>query len=352
MTAKQLFVSQNASIREALQVINDSGKLIALVVDDAERLVGTVTDGDVRRGILRGMGLEDPVHLVCKRDPVTAGLAESRQDILRRMRAHSVHQMPVVDQDRRVVRVDFADEQYLFSTTRNNLVVLMAGGLGKRLRPLTEDCPKPMLRLGDKPILGHIVENFMHDGFHRFVISVNYRGEMIEEHFGNGAELGCEIQYLHEERPLGTAGALSLLLRRPDKPFFVMNADLLTTLNFVHLMDFHAEHMGAVTICVKEYRYEVPYGVVQTEDHRVIGLAEKPVHRFQVNAGIYVLDPVALDLIPSNTACDMTTLIQGLLDHGYPVFSFPVMEEWLDVGRMSDFEKAQCDLDTFRREGR
>lgn len=352
MTAKQLFVSQDASIREALRIINDSGKLIALVIGEDDCLVGTVTDGDVRRGILRGFDLDDPVSRICKCAPVTATLAESRQDILRKMRAYSVHQMPVVDEIGRVIRVDFADEHYLFSSIRNNLVVLMAGGLGKRLRPLTEDCPKPMLCLGDKPIIRHIIENFMHDGFYRFLISLNYRGDMIEEHFGNGSELGCEITYLHEDRPLGTAGALSILPRLPEKPFFVMNADLLTSLNFVHLMDFHTEQQGAATICVKEYCYEVPYGVVQTDDHRVIGLTEKPIHRFQVNAGIYMLDPVALKLLDADTPCDMTTLIQRLVGNGYPVLSFPVMEDWLDVGRMSDFEKAQCEYANYRRGGK
>lgn len=350
MIAKDFFVPQNASIRQALQVINSSDKLIALVVDDNERLLGTVTDGDIRRGIISGLNLDDKVHLVCKQNPVTASTAETRQDILRKMRTYSVNQMLITDETGRVIRIDFADDQFLHSSTRNNIVVLMAGGLGMRLRPLTEDCPKPMLPLGGKPILRHIIDNFLNIGYHRFVIAVNYRREVIKEYFGNGAWLGCDIQYLEENQPLGTAGALSLLQTRPDKPFFVMNTDLLTTLNFVHLMDFHNEHSGAGTICVKEYCYEVPFGVIQTESQRVTTLIEKPTHRFQINAGIYVLNPIALDFVPQNKLFHMTSLIQQLLDKDNPVFSFPVVEEWLDVGRPSDLEKAQCDYVNLRRE--
>ncbi|MEW6593979.1 MAG: nucleotidyltransferase family protein [Thermodesulfobacteriota bacterium] len=349
MTARNFFVPENATIREALQVINSTDKLIALVVDRDERLIGTVTDGDIRRGLINGLNLDDKVAQVCKRTPVTASINDSREEILRKMRTYSVNQMLVVDEDGRVIRVDFADDQFLHSSTRNNIVVLMAGGLGMRLRPLTEDCPKPMLPLGGKPILRHIIDNFLNIGYHRFVISVNYRREVIKDYFGNGAWLGCDIQYLEEDQPLGTAGALSLLPSRPDKPFFVMNTDLLTTLNFVHLMDFHNEHTGAGTICVKEYCYEVPFGVIQTDNQRVTRLAEKPVHRFQINAGIYVLDPAALDMVPKNQLFHMTSLIQQLLNNDHPVFSFPVVEEWLDVGRPSDLEKAQCDYASERK---
>lgn len=344
MIVKNFFVQQSASIREALRIINNSDKLIALVVDDDERLIGTATDGDIRRGILGGLSLDDAVHLVCKRNPVTASYQDSRQDILRKMRTYSVNQMLVTDEQGRVIRVDFADEQYLRSSNRNNIVVLMAGGMGMRLRPLTEDCPKPMLPLGGKPMLRHIIDNFINIGYHRFVISVNYRREVIKNYFGNGAWLDCDIQYLEEDQPLGTAGALSLLPSRPEKPFFVMNADLMTTLNFVHLMDFHTENSGAGTICVKEYCYEVPFGVIQTDEQRVVSLVEKPAHRFQINAGIYVLDPAALDLVPKGKMFHMTCLIQQLLANDQPVLSFPIIEEWMDVGRPADLEKAQCDF--------
>lgn len=343
MSVKKFFVPQFGTIRDALRVINDTDKLIALVVDDDERLIGTVTDGDIRRAILTGLNLDDTVHFVCKRKPVTATHLDSREEILRKMRMNSVNQMLITDDLGRVIRVDFADEQYIRSSSRNNIVVLMAGGLGMRLRPLTEDCPKPMLPLGGKPILRHIVDNFINLGYHRFVISVNYRREVIKKYFGNGAWLDCDIEYLEEDKPLGTAGALSLLPSRPEKPFFVMNADLLTTLNFVHLMDFHNENNGVGTICVKEYCYEVPFGVIRTDGQRVTNLVEKPAHRFQINAGIYVLDPAALALVPKDKTFHMTCLIQELLNRDQTVLSFPIVEEWLDVGRPSDLEKAQGD---------
>lgn len=347
---EHMLVRHDETIRRALEVINNSDSLIALVVDDDGVLMGTATDGDIRRGILNGVDLDQPVALVCKRNPVTGSVDESRKEIETRMKTHTIHQVPVVDHSGHVVDVVFADDRFLYKNTKPNLAVLMAGGLGTRLRPLTEDCPKPLLKVGGRPLLERILENFMHDGFHRFVISLGYKGEMIRDYFGNGVGLGCEITYIDEAEPRGTGGALSLIEERPSRPFFVMNGDLLTTLNFVHLLDYHKEHGGVVTMCAKEYTYEVPYGVVESDTaQRVTGLVEKPQHRFLVNAGIYVLDPSCLDFVPGAGRYDMTTLVTQAVDAGRSVYTFPIMENWLDVGRKSDFERAECDYPQFQK---
>jgi NDP-sugar pyrophosphorylase family protein len=216
----------------------------------------------------------------------------------------------------------------------------MAGGLGKRLGSLTQSCPKPLLKIGGTPILEIIVNRLAEQGFRKLFISVNYRGEMIEDHFGDGARWTADIQYLREPERLGTAGALSLLPERPPQPFVVMNGDLLTKLNLKHLLDFHREHRAKATMCVREYQFQVPFGVVQADEHRLLGIDEKPTHRFLVNAGIYALDPDVLDLVPKNQMFDMPHLFEKLVATGHETMAFPIREYWMDIGRMDDLEQA------------
>ena len=337
---RKVLVSSDITIRETIRVIDSGALKIALVVNDGNRLIGTVTDGDIRRGILRGCSLEDRVAEVMNATPTIAIQNEGREKILMLMRQKQVFQIPIVDGDGSLVGLEVL-ENILETPRHDNWVVLMAGGLGTRLKPLTDEIPKPLLKVGGKPILETILENFLEYGFTRFYISVNYRAELIEEYFGNGSRWGAEIQYLREDRKLGTAGALGLLPARPAAPVLVMNGDLLTKVNFQQLLDFHLEHRAQGTMCVREYDFQVPYGVVKLDKHRIYSIEEKPVQRFFVNAGIYVLEPDVLDLIPKNAYFDMPTLFEKLVEQQKETAVFPIREYWLDIGRIDDFERAK-----------
>ena len=239
----------------------------------------------------------------------------------------------------RVIGVELLEE-LIRPRERDNWVVLMAGGLGTRLSPLTNDRPKPMLNVGNKPLLETIIENFVEQGFHRFFISVNYMAGMIKDHFADGGRWGAQIHYLEEDRKLGTAGALSLLPEPPTAPVLVMNCDLLTKVNFRHLLDFHLEHRAQGTMCVREYDFQVPYGVVRLDRQRIAGIDEKPVQRFFVNAGIYVLEPEALHHVPADTFFDMPSLFERLIAEGQEAAAFPIREYWLDIGQLADYDRA------------
>ena len=337
---QQIVVSAETPLGQAIALIDEAGSQMALVVDAAQRLTGVLTDGDVRRAILRGTALSDPVTKVMNVNPTVAPADTPREKILALMRQHVIHHLPLVDQDRHVVGLVTLDD-LIGAVERPNWVVLMAGGLGSRLRPLTEDCPKPMLPVGGKPILESIIESFVEQGFRRFFLSVNYKAEMVQDYFGDGSRWGGRIDYLREDRRLGTAGALSLLDARPDAPLLVMNGDLLTRASFDKLLDFHNTQSAAATMAVREYDFQVPYGVVTLDGARVVSIEEKPVQKFFVSAGIYVLSPGALDLLPSGEFFDMPSLFSRLMDEGQNVAAYPLREYWLDIGRIEEFERAQ-----------
>lgn len=340
---KQILISPSTSIREALQIIDSSAMQIALVVDGNGRLLGTVTDGDIRRGILKGIMLEEAVQRVMNAHPTVAKAYERRDIVLAVMKLKRLNHIPVIDDEGHVIKVETLQE-LIRVDEKENWVVLMAGGLGSRLRPLTDDCPKPLLRVGGKPVLETILENFMEYGFRKFFLSVNYRAEMVEEYFKDGSQWGVEIQYIRETKRLGTAGALSLLPHRPTKPILIMNGDLLTKVNFQQLLDFHIEHQAQATMCVREYKYQIPYGVVKMDKHLLKGIDEKPVERFLVNAGIYVLEPKALDYIPSDECFDMPGVFEKIIKNNGETTVFPIREYWLDIGQMSDFERANIEF--------
>lgn len=337
---KKVLINADMSLRETIRVIDSGALKIALVVDADQKLLGTVTDGDIRRGILRGCSLEDSVQQVLNRTPTVAAQNEGKDQILALMRLKQVYQIPVIDGDGRVVGLEIV-ERILETPRYDNCVILMAGGLGSRLKPLTDDTPKPLLKVGGKPILETILENFIHYGFTNFRISVNYKGELIENYFGDGSRWGARIEYLRESKKLGTAGALGLLTERPNLPVLVMNGDVLTKVNFQQLLEFHREHRALATMCVREYDFQVPYGVVTVDNHRILNIEEKPVQRFFVNAGIYVLEPEALDLIPEDTFFDMPTLFEKVVAQQKETAVFPIREYWLDIGRMDDFQRAE-----------
>lgn len=276
-------------------------------------------------------------------EPTVAKADEGREAILAMMKRKGLHHIPLVDEARCVVGLETLDE-LIQSRKKENVVVLMAGGLGSRLRPLTDGIPKPMLRVGSKPLLETILENFIEHGFNRFYISVNYMAEVVKSYFGDGSRWGVDIRYLQEDQRLGTAGALSLLPEKPAAPFFVMNGDLLTKVNFSQLLDFHTSHRAQATMCVREYDFQVPYGVVKIDDHRITGIDEKPVQRFFVNAGIYVLEPKSLELISHNTYFDMPTLFEKLIEMKNETSAFPIREYWLDIGHLADYDRANVEF--------
>lgn len=336
---KKVIIPPSTTIRETIKVIDASALQIALVLDEDNRLLGTITDGDIRRGILKGVSLDDASMEIMNTTPVTVSPRESKEASLAIMRNKRIHQIPVVTDDNVLVDLEILDD-LLLPPKRNNPVVLMAGGLGSRLRPLTNECPKPLLVVGNKPILETIIENFVEHGFKNFFLSVNYRAEMIEHYFGDGSRWGVDITYIRETERLGTAGALSLLPTKGAEPIFVMNGDLLTKVNFTHLLCFHNEHKAKATLCVRDYEFQVPYGVVKADKHRLVAIEEKPLHKFFISAGIYVFEPEALEMIPAGTFFDMPCLLEKLLKENFETAVFPVREYWLDIGRIDDFERA------------
>jgi dTDP-glucose pyrophosphorylase len=343
---EKIFVGPGATVREAVEAIDAGAIEIALVADDERRLVGTVTDGDVRRALLAGTGLDEPVAPIAHAEPVTAEDGTSEDLLLALMTERSVEQIPLL-RDGRVVDVAFIRE-LVSSSQAEGPVVLMAGGPGERLRPLTEETPKPMLPVADRPLLETVLAQVREAGFQRVLMAVNYRAEVIESHFGDGREFGVEIDYVREPERLGSAGALQLVREQLDRPFVVMNADLLTKVNLGALLRFHVAEGNVLTLAVRRYELEVPYGVVDIEGARVQGLREKPSLGFFVNAGIYAVSPAAVDLLPASLReFQMTDLIEAALAAGAPVGSFAIREYWLDIGQLGDYERAHEDHATY-----
>jgi dTDP-glucose pyrophosphorylase/CBS domain-containing protein len=338
---KSIAVPSTATMRKVLEIIDTSAMQIALVVDDDCHLSGITTDGDIRRALLRGESLDTPVHQFMNPNAVTGLIDEDPSSWQRSMQRFTLQHLPLLDANGcicELARLELPEEP-----KRPNTVVLMAGGLGTRLRPLTKANPKPLLRIGDKPIIETIIESFSSQGFHNFKLCINYHGDKIRQYCGDGQQWGVNIEYIEEEKRLGTAGALSLLKERPEQPFFVMNGDLITKVDFVRLIGFHEKQSNIATMCVREYRYQVPYGVVKLDNHRITTLKEKPIQYYNVNAGIYLLEPAVLDVIPKNEYFDMTSLFEQLINHDIQVGSFPLTEYWMDVGRMEDYEQADMD---------
>lgn len=333
-----------ATLEEAIATMDRSALRIALIVDDTRHLLGTLTDGDVRRALLKHLPLSIPVDQVMCKAPQVAQKDWNRERSLAVMERMQLLQLPVVNEQGQVIGLETL-HGLLDKRLISNPVFLMAGGFGTRLHPLTNDCPKPLLKVGDKPILELILESFIKAGFHRFFISTHYLPEMVRDHFGDGERWGVSIRYTHEETPLGTGGALGLLPQDEiNEPIFVMNGDLLTTLNYQELLQFHTSHNGVATMCVREYEYQVPYGVVQSEGHLIRSMVEKPVQKFFVNAGVYVLSPELVKRVKPNTRLDMPTLLEEAIAQDENVTMFPVHEYWLDIGRMEDFKRAQEEI--------
>lgn len=333
-------LTNSATLQEAISNLDKVAIKIVLVVDAAGRLEGTISDGDIRRGLLRGLDMSSPITTVIHRNPFVVPPDMARETIIQLMVANKIQQIPVVDENRRVTGLHLWDH-ITTQQARPNVMVIMAGGKGTRLRPHTEHCPKPMLPVGNKPMLEHIIERAMANGFSNFILAIHYLGHMVEDYFGDGAKMNAHIEYIRENSPLGTAGALGLLAQPPEAPFIVTNGDVLTDINYGELLDFHIRHQAAATMAVRTHEWQHPFGVVQTQGLDIIGFEEKPIARTHINAGIYVLSPESLNVLNTNESCDMPTLFERLQASKQRTVAYPMHEPWLDVGRPSDYETAQ-----------
>ena len=325
---------------------------IVLVLDESRRLLGTVTDGDLRRSLLAGFGLETLLTDLLRRKaaspyakPVSVREGTPREEILRLMEERVIRHIPVVDAEGRVVELVTGD-QLIPHEVIPLQAVIMAGGYGKRLLPLTQNTPKPMLHVGEQPLMELMIGQLREAGIHRVNITTHFEPEKIRDYFGDGERFGVNLNYVSEERPLGTAGALRLI-ESNEEPLLIINGDILTKVDFRAMLSFHREHHADLTVGVRQFDFEVPYGVIDTDGARVIGVSEKPVYKFFVNAGIYLLQPALDRFIPADEHFDMTDLIQQLAAAGRTVVSFPIMEYWLDIGRHEDYAKAQEDVKTW-----
>jgi dTDP-glucose pyrophosphorylase len=340
---RKALLTAKATLHQAICCLDESSLQIVIVVADDGRLLGTLTDGDIRRGLLRGLEMSSMVESIIHRDPLVVPPQWGRDTVLQLMQANKVHQLPVVDKNRFVVGLHLWDELFTPSK-RSNVMVIMAGGRGTRLGEHTQDCPKPLLRVCGKPILEHIIERAKAEGFQHFVLAIHYLGQMIEDYFGDGSKLNINIEYLRENTPLGTAGALGLLQVRPTEPFLVTNGDIQTDIRYAELLDFHIRHSATATMAVRLHEWQHPFGVVKTNGVDIVGFDEKPVARSHINAGIYVLEPNVLDAIGANEHCDMPTLFGRMQKKEARTIVYPMHEPWLDVGRPSDLEKARNEL--------
>jgi len=343
---EKIILRTDAIIEDAIKTLDREALGIVLVLDSEEKLRGVITDGDIRRALMRRLPITASVSDIMNKNPHTAPQGATQAQIKELMNRFTILQVPIIDHLNQVVGLETLQDIVSHSKKVCNPVFLMAGGFGTRLRPLTDDCPKPLLKVGEKPILEDILDGFLRAGFQRFFISTHYLPKMIRDHFGDGERWGASITYIHEEVPLGTGGALSLLPKDEiTEPLVMMNGDLVTALNYTNLLRFHLKYGGSATMCIREYDFKVPFGVVETNgDLKVVEMVEKPVHRLFVNAGIYVVSPELVHRVKHGQRIDMPTLLEQEIAKGRTVNSFPLHEYWLDIGRIDDFNKARQDM--------
>ena len=332
-------LSHDATIEEVIRNLDEVSIQIVLLVSDKGVLIGTISDGDIRRGLLKGLTLSSPASNIVNRNPVVVPPNVSRDLVKRLMTANKIRQIPVLNENHEIVGLHLLS-QIIQPAERPNLFLIMAGGLGSRLRPQTDHCPKPMLPILGKPMLEHIIERAKLQGFRQFVIAIHYLGEVIESYFGDGRRFDVEIQYLREESPLGTAGALSLFKTNLTESLVVTNGDVMTDIHYGELLDFQFQHIALATMAVRLHEWQHPFGVVKTEGADIVGFQEKPIARHYINAGVYALDPSVLRFLQQGEPCDMPTLFERLRLAGKRTIAYPMYEPWLDVGTSEDLKKA------------
>lgn len=332
-------VKDNSNFYEVLEHVDKNSKQMAVVINDEGEVKGVITDGDLRRAMLKGYTLESKIKEIMNVYPVTAPKQLSRKSLISKMQEKSMSFLPVVDENNHLLEIVFLSDLLNLNRKRNS-VIIMAGGLGTRLEELTDECPKPMLRVGNRPILETIISHLSSFGFYDFHISVNHLKEQIMEYFEDGESLGVKISYLHEKEPLGTAGALANFNPQNSEPVITMNGDIYTDIDFTSLIDSHKSSNAQATVCLRKYDYQIPYGVVKTDNKQITAIEEKPVLSYFVNAGIYVFNPKILEIIPKDTYYPMTKFLEELLKKGNQVHSHLVEGIWIDIGRRDDFNNA------------
>ena len=337
---KSCVLSGKSTIKDAISNLDKTGFQIVLIVA-SDVLLGAVTDGDIRRGLLRGLSMESPVDTIMNRHPLVVPPKMPREQVLHLFKVNKIMQLPIINIERQIVGL------YLLNNiddkkNKSNLMVIMAGGMGTRLRPYTENCPKPLLQISGRPMLEHIILRAKAEGFNRFILAIRYLGHMIEDYFQDGSFWGVEIDYLREQSPLGTAGALRLLTETPNAPFLVTNGDILTDVRYGELLDFHIRHAAIATMAIRQHEWQHPFGIVQMKGVNIVGFDEKPISLTHVNAGIYVLDPNALNFLHHGEHCDMPTLFERIRLEGLHTIAYPIYEPWLDVGEPNSLAVANA----------
>ena len=338
------YLNAKSSILEVINNIEHNGYQICFIVDDERQLVGAITDGDIRRGLLEGYSVDSKASKIMNTKPMSIYINKSDREAQTIMSSNHIKQLAVIDENNLLVGLHLIDEIPHLST-KDNSILIMAGGFGKRMLPLTEHLPKPMLQVGGKPILEHIILNAKAQGFRKFIISLHYLGDLIIKHFGDGSSLDITIDYIHENNPLGTAGALSLIDPLPDLPFIVTNGDLLTDINYANLLHFHESNKSEATMTIKKYELQNPYGVVNTKGLEIISFEEKPIQVSYVNAGIYALNPSSLKYLRKNQPLDMPDFFELLKSKKHLITAYPIHETWTDVGRPVDLSEVNENSD-------
>lgn len=332
-------VLPNANLQQVIASLNKTGLRIALVCDSDRKLLGVVTDGDIRRALLIGKNLDAPVLQIMQKKPLVVTGNINKSELLRLMSLNMIHQIPIINSENRLIGLHVLDN-ILTPKVHENSVFIMAGGFGKRMGNRTDKVPKPMLQIGGKPMLEHIIMRAVAEGFHKFVISIFYLPDTIRDYFGDGSRLNVEISYIHEKEPLGTAGALSLLSPRPELPFIVTNGDVISDIRLTEMLAYHSKNKAKATMAVRQHEWQNPFGVVHTKGLMISSFEEKPIYRSYVNAGIYVLEPEALDFLVPQQKCDMPVLFERMQQDHQSTIVFPMHESWMDVGRPEDLFRA------------
>lgn len=339
MDIKNYLVKPKDKLQKVIEVINNNKDGIVLVVDESGKLVGSITDGDIRRCMLSGHSFDKSCVEIMHDKPVTSDANASRKNLIQLIKQHRIRNIPLIDENGHPIRIVNIAE-LINGRETGGTALIMAGGEGRRLRPLTDSLPKPMIKVGDKPLLEQIIRNLAKAEVNNIYISVNYQAKVIQDYFKDGQEFGVNIKYLKEEKKLGTAGALSLLSELPSHPLLVMNGDVMTNINFNRFIEFHIQQRCTVTMAAIDYHLNVPYGVIKFTGTYVLGIEEKPKRQFLCNAGIYVIDTDIISMVPENTYYDMTDFLEDVLNKGLHVSVFPIHEQWIDIGQKDDLKKA------------
>ncbi len=336
---RKAVLKENSNIEDAITNLNEVGIRIILVEDENKEFIGTISDGDIRRGLLKGLELKNSIDELINHNALVVPPDMKREMVKQLMVANKIHQIPIINNEQKIAGLHLWDEMSI-SPERKNLMVIMAGGKGTRLMPHTQDCPKPMVLVAGRPMLEHIIERAKIDGFNHFVLAIHHMGNIIEDYFGDGENLGVRIDYLRERSPLGTAGALSLLNPKPNEPFVVTNGDIITNIRYGELLDFHHRYKACATMAVRNHEYQNPFGVVQIKGVDIVGFEEKPLSRSHINAAVYALSPEALNELVSEQRCDMPELFERIKAKSKRTIAYPMHELWMDIGRPDDLQKA------------